>query len=59
MIGSKERMPKRSRYPLFMIGLAIILLGGIAANASGATAATLGAVILVGLAFIVLAVAIK
>lgn len=49
-------MPKRARYPLFLLGLAIILLGGIAANANNAPVSTLAAVILTGFAFLVLAV---
>lgn len=52
-------MPKRARYPLFLLGLAIILLGGIAANAGQASASTLAAVILSGFAFLVLAVVFR
>ena len=59
MFGSKQRMPKRARYPLFLIGLAIIILGGIAANSRGAPVSTLGAIILVGFGFLVVSVAIR
>ncbi len=27
MIGSKPRFPKRARYPLFVLGLAVMILG--------------------------------
>ena len=52
-------MPKRARYPIFLLGLAIILVGAIAANSSGALPSTLGGIIIAGFAFLVLAVAIR
>jgi hypothetical protein len=59
MIGNKQRMPKKARYPLFLIGLAIILLGSIGANSIGAGASSIGAIVLVGFALLILSVAIK
>jgi hypothetical protein len=59
MIGNKQRMPKKARYPLFLIGLAIILLGSIGANSTGAGASSIGAIVLVGFALLILSVAIK
>jgi hypothetical protein len=59
LIGSKPRMPKRARYPLFLLGLAVILIGGIAANATGSTPSTLAAVVASGFALLVLAVIFK
>lgn len=59
MIGSRQLMPKAARYPLFLLGLVIILLGGIAANSRGAAPAELGVIIAVGFAFLVLAVIIR
>ena len=59
MLGNKERMPKRARYPLFIVGLAILLVGSIGANSAGAGASVIGAVALVGFALMVLSVAIR
>lgn len=59
MIGSKARMPKTARYPLFLLGLAVILVGGIAAYVYGATATALAVVVVVGFALLVLAVIFK
>ena len=52
-------MPKRARYPLFFIGLSVILIGSLALNSQGASAATIGAVVLSGFALIVGAVAFR
>jgi hypothetical protein len=52
-------MPKRARYPLFLLGLAVILLGGIAANMGGANPTTLAGVVFTGFALLVLAVLFK
>ncbi len=52
-------MPKGARYPLFIIGLAILLVGSIASNAAGAGASLIGAVVLVGFVLMILSVAIK
>jgi hypothetical protein len=59
MIGNKQRMPKKARYPLFLIGLAIILLGSIEVNSTGAGASSIGVVVFVGFALLILSVAIK
>ena len=59
MMGTKDRMPKGARYPLFLIGLAVILLGSIEANSVGAAPATIGAIVLIGFAFLILSVAIR
>ncbi|MGP8125266.1 MAG: hypothetical protein ACLQEQ_05265 [Nitrososphaerales archaeon] len=58
-MGDKQRMPKGARYPLFIIGLAILLVGSIASNAAGAGASLIGAVVLVGFVLMILSVAIK
>jgi hypothetical protein len=52
-------MPKRARYPVFLLGLAIILLGGIFVSALGAPATVLAALVAVGFSLLFLAVAIK
>jgi len=59
MIGSKDRMPKKARFPLFILGLAIILFGSIGANSTGAGASVIAAIVLVGFAALILSVAIK
>jgi hypothetical protein len=59
MIGSKERMPKRLRYPLFLLGLAVMLLGGIGAYESHANPSELASIIVSGFAFLVLAVVFR
>lgn len=52
-------MPKRLRYPLFLLGLATILVGGVLANSRGVPPALLGALVIAGFAFLVLSVAIR
>ncbi len=59
MIGSKQRMPKRARYPLFLTGLVVIVLGGLVANAEKASASDIAGVALVGFAFLVSSVVLK
>ena len=59
MIGSKERMPKRARYPLFILGLAVLLLGSIASNSTGAGATQTASIVLVGFLLMIISVAIK
>ena len=56
MIGSKQLMPKRARYPLFLIGLLIILLGGLAANSIRAPQAEITAVVVIGFLFLIVSV---
>ena len=51
-------MPKRARYPLFVLGLAILLVGSIGSNAVGAGAPLIGVVVLVGFVLMILSVAI-
>jgi uncharacterized membrane protein len=58
MAGNNQRMPKKARYPLFIIGLAIIILGSIVANFKGAGASSIGVIVLVGFALLILSVAI-
>jgi hypothetical protein len=47
MIGNKDRMPKRARFPLFLMGLLLMLVGGLAAQAFneglGVTSSVVGA----------------
>ena len=52
-------MPKKARYPLFVIGLAIMLIGSIAANSEGAGASDIAAIVIVGFVFLILSVAIR
>lgn len=59
MIGSKERMPKKARFPVFLLGLVVILLGSIGANAAGAGADSIAAIVVVGFALLVLSVALR
>ena len=59
MIGSKERMPKRARYPLFILGLAVLLIGSIASNSTGAGATQTASIVLVGFLLMIISVAIK
>ena len=59
MIGNKQRMPKRARYPLFLLGLGIILVGGIAVNAIQGSPSAIGGVVLAGFAFLLLSVVVK
>ncbi|MDA4119046.1 MAG: hypothetical protein OK436_00480 [Thaumarchaeota archaeon] len=56
MIGSKRRMPKRARYPLFLFGLLIILLGGLAANSIKAPQAEITAIVFIGFLFLIVSV---
>ena len=59
MIGSRQRMPKRARYPLFLLGLIVILVGGVLLNSQGATPQTLAADALVGLGLIVSSIILR
>jgi len=52
-------MPKRARYPLFIIGLAILLLGSIASNSAGAGTSLIGIVVTLGFLVMILSVAIR
>ncbi len=56
MIGSRQRMPKKARYPLFLCGLAVLVLGSLAANAEKAPTEEFAGIALVGFAFLVLSV---
>lgn len=49
-------MPKRARYPLFLLGLVVMLVGGIEAFSIGAPPTTLAAIEGSGFALLVLAV---
>lgn len=59
MIGSKPRMPKRARYPLFLSGLFVIIVGGLVLNAENAPRNDYVVTALVGFAFLVSAVIFK
>lgn len=59
MIGKDRTMPKRARYPIFLLGLVIIIVGGIEAWSRGATAAMLGALMVTGFALLVLSVIVR
>ncbi len=53
------RMPKRARYPVFVVGLAVTLFGGLAAHLGSTGAPATGAVVGVGFLLMVLSVAIR
>ncbi len=59
MIGTRQLMPKRARYPLFLIGLAVILVGSIEAHSLGAGVPALATIIAAGFALLLLSVAIR
>ncbi len=59
MIGTRQRMPKSARYPLFLLGLVVILVGSIEANSLGAGISALVAIVATGFALLVLSVAIR
>ena len=59
MIGSKQRMPKRLRYPLFLAGLATRVLGSLFENAEKASVSTYEATAIVGFALLVASVVMK
>ena len=59
MIGSQQRMPKRFRYPLFLAGLVILVLGSLIENAEKASVSTYEATAILGFALLVASVLIK
>ena len=59
MLGSKQLMPKRLRYPLFLVGLVVILVGGLAASSSGASESSIVAIVLIGFAVLMSSVIFK
>ncbi|MDG7015594.1 MAG: hypothetical protein JRM89_06330 [Nitrososphaerota archaeon] len=52
-------MPKRLRYPLFLAGLAILVLGSLFENAEKASVSTYEATAIVGFALLVASVVMK
>ena len=52
-------MPKRARYPLFLVGLLIILLGGLGAMHYGATEDEIITLVVVGFAFLIGSIILK
>ncbi|MDE1853058.1 MAG: hypothetical protein KGI38_04825 [Thaumarchaeota archaeon] len=59
MIGSSQRMPKRLRYPLFLLGLVIILIGSIEANNFQEGVATTAGVVALGFVLLLISVAVR
>jgi hypothetical protein len=59
MIGTKARMPKRARYPLFLVGLFIILVGGLGAVHYGGSEAEIIALVVIGFLFLISSVIVK
>ena len=59
MIGRKQRMPKRLRYPLFLAGLAILVLGSLIENAEKASVSAYETTAIVGFALLLVSVAIR
>jgi hypothetical protein len=52
-------MPKRGRFPLFILGLAVIILGSVAANAEKVGTSSIAGVVAVGFVLLVLSVLIR
>ncbi|MBI3841514.1 MAG: hypothetical protein HY297_06170 [Thaumarchaeota archaeon] len=52
-------MPKRLRYPLFLVGLVVILLGGLVENSAGAPTTTLALTMAAGFALLLSSVAVR
>jgi len=55
----RERMPKKARFPLFILGLAVIILGSVVANSAKAGAESIGVIVLAGFVLLILSVAIE
>jgi len=58
MTEKKQYMPKKARYPLFIVGLAIILVGSLVLNSVNAGADSIAGAVLVGFALLILSVGI-
>lgn len=52
-------MPKRARYPLFLAGLVVLVLGSLIENAEKAPISTFEATAVIGFAMLILSVAIR
>ncbi len=52
-------MPKKWRYPLFLIGLVVILVGGLGAIRYGASEVEIVALVILGFLFLVGSVILK
>jgi len=52
-------MPKKARFPLFILGLAVIILGSIVTNSAKAGAGSIAAIVLVGFVLLILSVAVE
>jgi len=52
-------MPKRARFPLFILGLAVIIVGGLAANYEKAGAGSIAVIALAGFVLLILSVAVE
>ena len=59
MIGSKQVMPKRFRYPIFFVGLVVLILGTVLENAAKAPVSAFEATAIVGFALLVLSVIVR
>jgi len=59
MIGKDRTMPKRARYPIFLLGLVVIIAGGMLGYARGAPPAALAAIVMTGFALLVLSVIVR
>jgi hypothetical protein len=57
--AKRQFLPKRARYPLFLLGLAIMILGGLYANSQKSPAADIAGVVGVGFAFLIASVALS
>jgi TRAP-type C4-dicarboxylate transport system permease large subunit len=55
----KNALPKAARYPLFLIGLVILILGGLAGIYAGVSAGTEAGVAAVGFVFLLLSVVLR
>jgi len=55
----KNRLPKAARYPLFLIGLLILIIGELSAQAAQAGVDAQAGIAILGLAFLVLSVGLR
>lgn len=59
MLGKKQLMPKWARYPIFLAGLLVIIVGGIAAASRGAPPSAVAAVVVPGFALLMISVLVR
>ena len=55
----KNRLPKSARYPLFLVGLVILIFGGLVGMQMSAPAPEEAGIAIIGFAFVVLSVLLR